>query len=82
MLTEGQRSLTNACDELARAIRERDYFQSNDWKEVFVAGNDLNMRLRDPQLMERVSALCDEHLERAVAKAEEALKAAQTACKG
>ena len=81
MLTEGQRSLTNACDELAKAIRERDYFQSNDWKEVFVAGNNRNMSLRDQQLMEKVSALCVECLERKVTEAEEALKAAQSTYK-
>ena len=30
MLTERQRDLAKACDELARAIRERDYFKSEE----------------------------------------------------
>ena len=81
MLTERQRDLAKACDGLARAIRERDYFKSNDWKEVFIAGNNRNMSLRDRQLMEKVSALCVECLERKVTEAEEALKAAQSTYK-
>lgn len=75
-MTEGQRSLTDTCDELATAIRERDYFRSRKWDGVFLTGGDQNMRLRDARLTEGVFALCDECLERAVTKAKEALETA------
>lgn len=79
MLTEEQRALADACDELAAAIRERDYFYHNvdGWRGVHITGNGLEMSFADDEVREATKRACAAYVDGRVAEARERLKKAQ-----
>ncbi len=79
-MTEEERNLTDACDAVAKAIRERDYFQSNinGWECVRIVGYNREMALADREFVECVKTLCATYYDRQVVRAIETLKAENT----
>lgn len=78
-MTDRDSELLKACDELAKAVRERDQFKSHEWNEVFLKDcNGASLWLGDRKLMERVLALCDEPFDRKVEEAKDALELVET----
>ena len=74
-MTDRESELAKACDELAKAMRERDTFKSNDWNAMCLNGTTgVNLWLRDQRLMDGVLALCAELFDRKVAEARDTLE--------
>ena len=73
-MTDDKMRLTEVCDMVAKALRERDYFKSNDWSGVYLNGHGLSLWLNDQQLMKDVMALCAKVFDRRVEEAMEMLK--------